>query len=96
MCELLSSTFATNFAAQPHQIPSVFFEEHNAALDYDSELNIIIEERLVYQVLSAHNRSAAGPDNIPGIMLNELAGPITRPLTIIFQQSLFTGKIPNI
>ena len=39
--------------------------------------------------------SAPGPDNIPPIVIKELKEELNMPLTILFQKSMETGRIPD-
>ena len=45
-------------------------------------LHIIVDQTLVHALLLERNASAAGPDNIPGVMLNKLAGSPAHPSII--------------
>ena len=46
-------------------------------------------------LLLHQNKSAAEPDGIPGIFYKELAHVLALPISIVFQQSLLQGKIPD-
>ena len=48
----------------------------------------------VRALLLHQNKSAVGPDDIPGIFYKELAHVLALPISIVFQQSLLQGKIP--
>ena len=52
-------------------------------------LHAVIDEVIAFKALSKIKSCTAGSDNILGNLLNKLAGPLTRPLTVLFQQSLF-------
>ncbi len=88
MCELLSKQFASNFS-QPDGCVYKSMNEKN------EELHIMIDEPIVLKTLCNLKNSAPGPDGIPAILLRTLAHCLVRPITIIFQQSMFTGKIPT-
>ena len=57
--------------------------------------NIAISESGVTKLLQNINpHKATGPDEICGRVMKELSTTISRPLTLIFQKTLETGKIP--
>ena len=57
--------------------------------------NISISESGVTKLLQNINpHKATGPDEMCGRVLKELSTIISRPLTLIFQKTLETGKIP--
>ena len=49
----------------------------------------------VYRALCTQKCSAAGPDGLPGIFYKQLAGAVTLPMTIVFQQSINQRAIPD-
>ena len=57
--------------------------------------NISISESRVTKLLQNINpHKTTGPDEICGRVLTELSTTMSRPLTLIFQKTLETGKIP--
>ena len=54
-----------------------------------------LDDLTVYNILCSTRECAAGPDEIPGIVLRKLASVLTRPLIVLFQQSIFSGRIPD-
>ena len=58
--------------------------------------DIIITEKGVLKMLKKLNpNKAAGPDKISPRVLKELAEPVCRPLTTLFQHSINTGTVPR-
>ncbi len=55
----------------------------------------IFSPRVVYNALRNVSNSSAGPDDLPGCLFRNLAAELTPPLVIIFQQSFFLGKLPE-
>jgi hypothetical protein len=55
----------------------------------------IFDVHSVYKALCNSSNSAAGPDLLPGIFIRSLAAELAPSLVIIFQQSFFQCKIPN-
>ena len=53
-------------------------------LDINDALHVVIDQVIVFKALSKVKLYAAGPDNLPGILINKLAGPPIRPLTELF------------
>ena len=49
----------------------------------------------VCKLLMQQRSSAAGPEGIPGLFYRKLAGVLTQPLAIVFQQSLYQRAIPD-
>ena len=58
-------------------------------------LQLNCDQRDVIKYLLSASDSAPGHDLIPGAALRKLAHVIARPITIIFQQSLFQSKFPT-
>ena len=58
--------------------------------------NHVFTDDEILKVLAACKRSSAcGPDGIPSCFLKDVRLSITRPLLLLFQLSLETGKLPN-
>ena len=93
LCEKLSSEFASNFSKASLYDSSYVSDVLSG--NQHSPVDISIDEYTVHHLLSNQNNCVAGPDGIPGIMLRKLASVLSRPLTTIFQQSLFTGTVPD-
>lgn len=80
-----------------------FTEEDTANLpdipdkNLDSHLsNIDITEEMVHKKLSSLNpNKSAGPDGIQAVIIKELSKELTKPVKILFQKSINTGKLPK-
>ena len=89
---LLAAAFSKNYSHS-----STFSQTFTAGtVNICVTLHVVIDEVLstIKALSKVKSTCSAGPDNIPGILLNKLAGPLTRPLTVLFQQLLFQKHIP--
>ena len=82
--------FSKNFsAAESHE--DIFVGESNRAM-----LEFInIDPDAVKLMLLQQPDSAAGPDGIPGVFYRKLANVLALPLSIVYQQSIHQGSIPD-
>ena len=95
ICTILSAEFATNFDGLPYgaTAPLPACEDTHRALPCLSNINI--DTVTVRQTLEQLHESAAGPDDIPGIFYKRLACWLAYPLTVVYQQSVYRGRIPD-
>ena len=56
---------------------------------------MITESKVLSVIESLKEDSACGPDGIPPRVIKELKRELVKPLTMLFQKSLDTGKIPD-
>ena len=91
MCEVLANAFSNNFSA-PNTLQNMKSSPSNCS-NADKKIEIIVDDLTVYNTLCNTRECAAGPDGIPGIVLRKLASVLTRPLVVLFQQSIFSGRI---
>ena len=54
------------------------------------------EEDIVTAIKKTKPNAAAGPDGIPTILLKECSQQLSKPLYIIYRNSLDTGEVPNL
>ncbi|KAF1503200.1 hypothetical protein FQV18_0001221, partial [Eudyptula minor novaehollandiae] len=93
--EVLNACFASVFNRQtsyPHSTQSTELEDR----DSEQETPPIIQEEAVNDLLrhlDAHK--SMGPDGIHPRVLRELAEELTKPLSIIYQQSCLMGEVPD-
>ena len=75
MCQVLAAAFSKNYSHS-----STFSQTFTASTVniYDG-LHVVIDDVIVFKASSKVKSCSAGLDNIPGILLNKLAGPLTRP-----------------
>ena len=90
MCQVLAATFSTNYSHSSTSNQTFTAGTVNIC----DALHVLIDEVILFKALSKVKSCSAGPDNIPGILINKLAGPLTRPLAVLVQQSLFQRHIP--
>ena len=81
MCQVLAAAFSKNYS---HSSTSSQTFTAGTVNIYDA-LYVVIDEVIAFKALSKVKLCSAGPDNIPGILLNKLAGLLTRPLIVLFQ-----------
>ena len=93
MCEVLADAFSNNFSA-PNTLQNMKSSPSNCS-NADKKIEIIVDDLTVYNILCSTRECAAGPDRIPGIVLRKLTSVLTRPLIVLFQQSIFSGRIPD-
>jgi endonuclease/exonuclease/phosphatase family metal-dependent hydrolase len=90
--EILNNFFASVFTKEdPGQTPNVKTQSVKQNLT-----NIEFTEEQVTKKLKMQNpNKSTGPDGIHPRVLRELAGPLSVPLTLIFNQSMRTGELPE-
>ena len=88
ICELFLDEFVKNFS-QPQSISIP------PGLAEDSQFQFVLSQRLIFDTISKLPLSSAGPDGIPALVYRRLASQLTVPLNIIYQQSIFQGKLPD-
>ena len=88
LAKIFSQEFVKNFS-QLVANDDLSLEKIISASSTASQFNITIDETFA-ALLSASN-SAAGLDGVPGYVLKWLAVGLCLPLSIIFQQSVYTG-----
>ena len=90
ICLVLVDAFSRNYSHR-----STSSQTFTAVrVDISAALHVVIDEVIVFKALSQVKSCAARPDNIPYSLLNKLAGPLTRPLTVLIQKSLFQKRVP--
>ena len=55
----------------------------------------VTEDRVLKMLQSLNPYKAAGPDQISPMVLRKLASVLSRPLAILFQQSIDSGEVPQ-
>ncbi|PKU33840.1 rna-directed dna polymerase from mobile element jockey-like [Limosa lapponica baueri] len=93
--EILNAFFASTFTSQPSYPQGI---QPPALEDKDGEENnppIIQEEVVNDLLLHLDLHKSMGLDGIHPRALRELAGELTKPLFIIYQQSWSTGEVPD-
>ena len=75
-----------NINSIPKIQPKIYEEMKHIEISYQ-EVNKILKE--------INPNKSAGPDELPGRILKELHDVLTEPLTLLFRQSLRTGKLPT-
>ena len=90
----LNNHFAKVFSQKEmYDIPSATNQD-SASIFFN---NIIITDLCVHKrLLELKEEKSMGPDGIPAILLKNTADFISKPLSIIFNQSLSEGKLPSI
>ena len=86
-CDYFVKTFAVNNAIDNSYLISVSWEVM---------LDIFIKESMVYDKLSKLKLfKSPGPDNIPPKILWELRSVISKPISLLFNKSLFSSSLPD-
>jgi hypothetical protein len=80
-----SSVFTQDDGILPH-----FDYRTDAKLEYIN----ITEEAVLRRLVALPNKVSSGPDEIPALVLKNVAVSISSPLTSIFSRSLETGEVP--
>jgi hypothetical protein len=89
--EVLATAFASVFTTENPE------DQDITPLTGEHIPRIATTEAEVEQLLSSTNpNKAMGPDLIHPRMLKELAKPLAKPLTILFNTSLETGEVPTV
>ena len=91
--EVLLQYFSSVFTNEPDDDELPFFEKR----DYTSELEhiIITEEQILDKFKKIKTNKSPGPDAIHPRVLHEIAPSITKPLSILFQNSIRLKKLPT-
>ena len=86
---------------QANLFNNFFYEQFSSAskydirINYNMDFNIEFNEHNVYSLLRKLDpNKAPGPDNIHGKVLKHCAKSLAKPLTILFQTSYYTCKMP--
>ena len=91
--QVLNDFFQSVFTEEPEgELPEAPVYEFNNPLT-DIEVDIAEVQKLLKNL---KNGKAAGPDDIPTILLSETAEALALPVSIIFRKSLDEGQLPNI
>ena len=99
IAEILREQYESVFSPPSHENivrdAHSFFSEPNT-LNQASCQTIQFEEADIKEAIKGlKNNSAAGPDNIPTILLKECVNELATPLCILWKQSLQCGTIPD-
>ena len=97
MAEILSQQYSKVFSTPKH--PKSKAEElfDKEGIQKDTITNIMFcEEDLIEAMEEISYNSAAGPDGYPAILLKNCRQALSRPLYIIWRQSMNTGVIPKL
>ena len=96
--EEISNTFNDFFVEIASSVP---FIETNP-LDYINShiqgslfLSPITAEEIQKEIMSLNSKKACGPFSIPVKLLKLIKSPISKPLELLFNHSLSTGKVPQ-
>ncbi|XP_054053995.1 lymphocyte function-associated antigen 3 isoform X1 [Rissa tridactyla] len=93
--EILNAFFASVFNSQtsyPQGVQLLGLEDKNGEQDNPP----VIQEEVVNDLLMhLDTHKSMGPDGIHPKVLRELAGELTKPLSIIYQQSWSTGEVSD-
>ena len=92
MAEALNKFFASVYTEENARVPKL-------AVRVPRELwprgDFITEHSIITKLKKLKSNKSAGPDGISGILLKEVVNEISKPLHIIFSQSLAEGTIPR-
>ena len=92
MAGLLNNFFASVFTEENASVPTLDFKvPRELWLGGD----LITERSVINKIEKLGRNKSAGPDGISGILLKEVVNEISRPLYLIFSQSLEEGRIPK-
>ena len=91
--QVLNDFFQSVFTEEPEgELPEAPVYEFNNPL-IDVEVDVAEVQKLLKNL---KNGKAAGPDDIPTILLSETAETLALPVSIIFRKSLDEGQLPHI
>ena len=93
VCEAFSKEFAKNFNSSSNSFCSPISTKENGTSASLSSANIDVVA--VCFALAQLRDSAAGPDGLPALFYRRLAYVIAVSLSIVYQQSLSQGRIPD-
>ena len=91
--EAFSKEFAKNFNCSSHSICSPISTKENSTTASLFSANVDIVA--IHLALARLGDSAAGPDGLPALFYRRLAYGMAVPLSIVYQQSLSLGRIPD-
>ena len=90
--QILNGYFGSVFTRSSSQLPTTTPRDPDAQTIKD----IWVSEGCVEKAIDQLNEnSASGPDEIPSRVIKELKQQLLKPLTILFTESLKSGKIPE-
>ena len=96
IAEVLRMQYESVFSRPRHEeiinSPAIFFNDCSEAHLTDVE---ITREGIEEAIKDVSNNAAAGPDQVPAILLKNCARELSLPLQIFYRNSLDTGNIPE-
>merc|ERR1711867_265956 len=92
MAESLNEFFVSVFTSEDGDIPVI--EDKLTEEEKMKEFTISMEE-VEKKLLNLKDGKAPGPDNIPGYFLKQASAELSKPLTLIFNDSLDMGIVPR-
>ena len=93
--DILKDQFESVFSTSPVNEPSAAPQPPRANLTSLQEFNIT-EEEITKQIKRLRKNAAAGPDNIPAILLKNCGEAIASPICQLWKKSMEVGCIPEI
>ena len=95
MAEMLQTQYCSVFSTPTEEIKNIdeFFSE-NPDEPYLSDINFD-EEDIIKAIKQIKPHTAAGPDGFPALLLRKCCDTLSKPLYIIFRNSLDSGIVPN-
>lgn len=89
---VLNDFFTSVFTAEnPNNIPNIEERNFESSLDHF----VINQDTVEKYLLLLNGSKSMGPDNIHPLIVKSMANTFSKPLTLIFQKSIDTGKIPK-
>ena len=89
--EMLNNFFASVFTKSEGDVPVK--DRHPGVKTVE---DVFIDEERIKEIIERlKEKSAPGPDGVPNKLIIELANPISRAYSILFNKSLNTGTIPD-
>ena len=92
MAESLNEFFVSVFTSEDNNIPVL---EDKLTEDEKMEEFTVSMEEVEKRLLNLKGDKAPGPDNIPGYFLKQASAELSKPLALIFNDSLNTGIVPR-
>ena len=89
--ELLNHYYSSVFTRSVMEPPIPRQKSNGATLDDV----IVTEEQVGIIIDNLREDAAAGPDAIPPLVIKKLKNELMKPLTMLFAESMETGKIPD-
>ena len=93
--EILREQFESVFSTSPVNDQSTSHQPRGASVSTLQDFDIT-EEDIINQIKKLRKNAAAGPDNIPAILLKNCSGTIASPICQLWKKSLEVGCIPEI